>query len=153
MNAEETLSRLGLELPPAPQPVANYKTSLQVGNLLYLSGHGPAPGEGIRTTGKLGKDLSTEEGYRAARQTGLSLLATVRAALGSLDRVERVVKLLGLVNSASDFVDQPKVINGCSDLMVEVFGDPGRGTRSAVGCNALPGDIATEVEAIFLVQE
>lgn len=152
MNAEENLNRLHIQLPPPPRPVANYVTSVRVGNLLYVSGHGPAPAEGVKTTGKVGKDLTVEEGYRAARQTGLNVLATVRAALGSLDKVERVVKLLGMVNSTGEFTDHPKVVNGCSDLLVEVFGDNGRGARSAVGMGSLPGAIATEIEAIFLVR-
>jgi enamine deaminase RidA (YjgF/YER057c/UK114 family) len=152
MNAEENVNRLHPQLPPPPKPVANYVTSVRVGNQLYVSGHGPAPAEGIKTTGKVGKELTVEEGYRSARQTGLSILATVRAALGSLDRVERVVKLLGMVNCTSEFTDQPKVVNGCSDLFVEVFGENGRGARSAVGMISLPGAIATEIEAIFLVR-
>jgi enamine deaminase RidA (YjgF/YER057c/UK114 family) len=151
MNAEENLKRLRIQLPPAPKPVANYVPAVRAGNLLYVSGHGPAAAEGIRTTGKVGKELTTEEGYQAARQTGLNILATIRSTLGSLDKVERMVKLLGMVNSTPDFADHPKVINGCSDLLVEVFGDPGRGARSAVGMGSLPGGIATEVEAIFLV--
>ena len=152
MSAEQNLSDRKIVLPAAPKPVANYVTSLRVGEILYVSGHGPAAREGVKTTGKVGKDLTQEEGYIAARQTGLGILATVRQALGSLDHVERVVKLLGLVNAAPDFQDHPKVINGCSDLFVEVFGDAGRGTRSAIGAGSLPGNIATEVEAIFLVK-
>ena len=153
MSAEDELNRRHITLPPPPRPVATYRTSVLVGNMLYVSGHGPAAAEGVKTTGKLGKDLSVEEGSRSARQTGLNILATVRDALGTLDRVERVVKLLGFVSCVPEFADQPKVINGCSDLFVEVFGDDkGKGTRSAVGTNALPGNIATEVEAIFLVR-
>jgi len=152
MNPEENVNRLHLQLPPPPKPVATYVTSVRVENLLFVSGHGPAQAEGVKTTGKVGKDLTLEEGSRAARQTGLNILATVRAALGSLDKVERVVKVLGLVNCTAEFADQPKVINGCSDLFVEVFGENGRGARSAVGTNSLPGNIATEVEAIFQVK-
>jgi enamine deaminase RidA (YjgF/YER057c/UK114 family) len=151
MSAEKNLVEKGIALPSAPKPVANYITSLRVGDLLYVSGHGPAPLDGVKTTGKVGHDLTAEEGYQAARRTGLSILATVREALGSLDKVERVVKLLGMVNAPPDFRDHPRVINGCSDLFVEVFGDAGRGVRSAVGMGSLPGDIATEVEAVFLV--
>ncbi|HVR74167.1 MAG TPA: RidA family protein [Planctomycetota bacterium] len=151
MSAEKNLKDKNIVLPRAPKPVANYVTSVLAGDLLYLSGHGPAPLEGVKTTGKVGRDVTTEEGYASARRTGLSLLATAREALGSLDRVERVVKLLGMVNSTDDFVDHPKVINGCSDLLVEVFGDKGRGARSAVGMGSLPGNISTEIEAIFLV--
>jgi enamine deaminase RidA (YjgF/YER057c/UK114 family) len=150
MSAEANLRKKNIALPDAPQPVANYVTSLVLDSYLYVSGHGPAPLAGVRLTGKLGADLTVEEGYRAARQTGLGILATVRARLGSLDRVERVVKILGMVNATPEFRDHPKVINGCSDLFVEVFGeDRGRGTRSAVGMGSLPGGIATEIEAIF----
>jgi enamine deaminase RidA (YjgF/YER057c/UK114 family) len=154
MSAEERLQALGLELPAPPEPVANYVTNMEIDRYLYVSGHGPAPLEGARLTGKLGEDLDVEQGYVAARQTGLSMLATVRASLGSLDRVERVVKLLGMVNAAPDFLEHPKVINGCSDLFVEVFGEEhGRASRSAVGFSSLPGAIATEIEAIFLIAE
>lgn len=153
MKPEDQLRSRHIELPPPPRPVANYVTSVRVGNLLYVSGHGPAAAQGIRTTGKVGQDLTVDEGFRAARQTGLNILATVQAALGSLDGVERVVKVLGMVNCGPDFLDHPKVINGCSDLFVEVFGDNGRGARSAVGMGSLPGGIATEIEAIFLVRE
>lgn len=152
MSAEKNLVEKGIALPKAPKPVANYITSLRVGEILYVSGHGPAPLDGVKTVGKVGHDLTVEEGYQAARRTGLSILATVREALGSLDRVERVVKILGMVNAPPDFRDHPRVINGCSDLFVEVFGDAGRGVRSAVGMGSLPGDIATEVEAVFLVK-
>lgn len=151
MSAEEKLQALGIDLPPAPKPAANYITSLEVGDCLYVSGHGPAPADGIKTVGKLGADLTVEEGYQSARRTGLGILATVRERLGSLDRVARVVKILGLVNATAEFGDQPTVINGCSDLFVEVFGDAGRGTRSALGAGSLPGGIATEIEAIFQI--
>ena len=153
MSAEKNLIDKGITLPKAPKPVANYITSLRVGEILYVSGHGPAPLDGVKTTGKVGHDLNVEEGYQSARRTGLSILATVREALGSLDKVERVVKILGMVNAPPDFRDHPKVINGCSDLFVEVFGDAGRGVRSAVGMGSLPGDIATEVEAVFLLKK
>ena len=152
MSAEENLKSLGLELPPAPTPVANYVTAVQVNNILYVSGHGPAPEPTLKLEGKLGDDLTVEEGYASARQTGLGILATVRQHLGSLDRVERVVKLLGMVNSSPDFNDHPSVINGCSDLFVEVFGESGCSARSAVGMGALPGQIPTEIEAIFQVK-
>ena len=154
MSAEERLKALGLELPPPPEPVANYVTNMVVDRYLYVSGHGPAPLDGAKLTGKVGEDLDIDEGYVAARQTGLSILSTVRASLGSLDRVERVVKLLGMVNAAPDFLDHPRVINGCSDLFVEVFGEEhGRASRSAVGMGSLPGAIATEIEAIFLIAD
>jgi enamine deaminase RidA (YjgF/YER057c/UK114 family) len=152
MSAETNLQAKHITLPDPPRPVANYVTSLLVGDLLYVSGHGPAPSPEVKTTGKLGAGLSVEEGYLAARQTGLSILATVRARLGTLDRVERVIKLLGMVNAVPDFTDHPRVVNGCSDLFVEVFGETGRGVRSAVGMGSLPGNIATEVEAVFQVK-
>jgi enamine deaminase RidA (YjgF/YER057c/UK114 family) len=151
-SAEKNLVEKHLVLPKAPKPVANYVTSVLVGDTLYVSGHGPAPLEGVKTIGKVGRDLTTEEGYQAARRTGLSILATVRETIGSLDRVDRVVKLLGMVNATEDFEFHPRVINGCSDLFVEVFGDPGRGVRSAIGMASLPGNIATEIEAIFQVK-
>jgi enamine deaminase RidA (YjgF/YER057c/UK114 family) len=153
MSAERNLTERQIVLPKAPRPVANYVTSVKTGDLLYVSGHGPAPLDGVKTLGKVGKDLTPDEGYQSARRTGLNILATVREALGSLDKVERVVKVLGMVNSTADFQDHPKVINGCSDLFVEVFGDAGRGARSAVGMGSLPGNIATEVEAIFLLKK
>ena len=153
MSAERNLTEKQISLPKAPKPVANYVTSVKVGDLLYVSGHGPAPIEGVKTLGKVGKDLTADEGYQSARRTGLNILATAREALGTLDRVERVVKVLGMVNSVPDFQDHPKVINGCSDLFVEVFGDAGRGARSAVGMGSLPGNIATEIEVIFLLRK
>jgi enamine deaminase RidA (YjgF/YER057c/UK114 family) len=152
MSAERRLEELKITLPRAPKPVANYVTSVRIGDMLYVSGHGPAPAEGMKTLGKVGRDLTADEGYQAARQTGLSILATLREALGSLNHVERVVKLLGMVNATEDFRDHPRVVNGCSDLFVEIFGDSGRGARSAVGMASLPGDIATEVEAMFLLR-
>ena len=153
MGAEARLQELKLTLPPAPKPVATYLTAVRDGHLLYLSGHGPLREDGTLHVGKLGAGLGVEEGREAARQTGLALLATVRANLGSLDRVVRVVKALGLVNSAPDFTDHPKVINGFSDLMVEVFGDAGKAARSAFGVAALPAGMAVEIEAIFEVRD
>ncbi|HKM55463.1 MAG TPA: RidA family protein [Isosphaeraceae bacterium] len=151
MGAEDRLAQLKLELPPAPKPVATYVTALQVGDLLYVSGHGPLRADGSLITGKVGLDLDVPAGMMAARQTGLAILSTVRTHLGSLDRVVRLVKSLGMVNCTSNFGEQPKVINGYSELMKEVFGDAGVGTRSAVGMGALPGGIAVEIEAIFQV--
>ena len=153
MGAEARLRALNLSLPPAPRPVATYLTAVRDGHLLYLSGHGPLREDGTLHLGKLGAGLGVDEGREAARQTGLALLSTVRANLGTLDRVVRVVKVLGLVNSAPDFNDHPKVINGFSDLMVEVFGDAGRAARSAFGVAALPGGMAVEIEAIFEVRD
>jgi enamine deaminase RidA (YjgF/YER057c/UK114 family) len=153
MGAESRLAELKLELPPAPKPVATYVTAVRHGDLLYVSGHGPLRPDGSMHVGKLGADLDVAAGHAAARQTGLAILATVRSHLGSLDKVVRVVKVLGMVNSTPDFGEQPKVINGFSDLMVDVFGEPGRAARSAVGMGALPGGIAVEIEAIFQVKD
>jgi enamine deaminase RidA (YjgF/YER057c/UK114 family) len=152
MGAEARLKELNITLPPPPTPMANYVTSVRVGNLLFLSGHGPMRTEGKPSArGKVGKDLTVEQGAQAAREVGLNLLATTRAALGSLDKVKRVVKVLGMVNSADGFGDQPKVINGFSDLMVEVFGDAGKHARSAVGMAGLPVSIPVEIEMILEV--
>jgi enamine deaminase RidA (YjgF/YER057c/UK114 family) len=148
---EVRVQELHLTLPPAPKPVAVYKTAVRVGNLLYVSGHGPLKPDGTLILGKVGKDLSLEQGKEAARQTGLAILATLRSHLGSLDAVKRLVKTFGMVNCRDDFKDQPKVINGFSELMKDVFGDDGVGARSAVGHNALPSGMAVEVEAIFEV--
>ncbi len=153
MGAEARLAELKLQLPPAPKPVATYLTAVRQGNLLYVSGHGPLRADGTMHTGRLGENLDVAAGHAAARQTGLAILATVRTNLGSLDKVVRLIKVLGMVNSTPGFHDHPKVINGFSDLMVEVFGEAGRGARSAVGMVALPGDIAVEVEAIFEVRD
>ncbi len=153
MGAEDRLAELKLELPPAPKPVATYVTALRVGDLMYVSGHGPLRSDGSVIMGRLGADLDTPAGMAAARQTGLAILSTLRSHLGSLDRVVRLVKSLGMVNSTPEFGDQPKVINGYSDLMQQVFGDAGVGTRSAVGMGALPGGIAVEIEAVFQVKD
>jgi enamine deaminase RidA (YjgF/YER057c/UK114 family) len=151
MGAEARLKELGITLPEPAKPVANYVPGVRVGNLLFLSGHGPLRGGAATARGKLGRDLSTEEGYRVAREVGTNLLASARALLGSLDRVKRVVKVLGMVNSAEGFNEQPKVINGFSDLMVEVLGDRGRHARSAVGMAELPMGIPVEIEMILEV--
>ncbi len=133
--------------------MATYLTAVRHGDLLYVSGHGPLKSDGSLHVGRLGADLDVAAGQAAARQVGLAILATVRSHLGSLDKVVRLVKVLGLVNSTAEFTDQPKVMNGFSDLMVEVFGDPGKGARSAIGTNTLPGGIAVEIEAIFQVRD
>jgi enamine deaminase RidA (YjgF/YER057c/UK114 family) len=151
MGAEARLAELKLELPPAPKPVATYVTAVREGDLLYVSGHGPLRSDGTMHVGRLGADLDVPAGQSAARQTGLAILATVRSHLGSLDKVGRLVKVLGMVNATPDFADHPKVINGFSDLMVEVFGEAGKGARSAVGMGSLPAGIAVEIEAIFHV--
>jgi enamine deaminase RidA (YjgF/YER057c/UK114 family) len=153
MGAEARLAELKLTLPPAPKPVATYVTAVRLGDLLYVSGHGPLRPDGTLHTGKLGADLDVAAGQAAAKQTGLAILATVRDRLGSLDKVTRLVKVLGMVNCTPDFADQPKVINGFSDLMVDIFGDNGRAARSAVGMVALPANIAVEIEAIFQVKD
>jgi len=151
MSAEARVNELGLELPPAPAPGGNYTPVVQVGDMCYVSGHGPLKPDGVMLTGRVGSEVTEEEGYVAARQVGLAMLATLRASLGSLDRVQRVVKVLGMVNSTQDFQTHPKVMNGFSDLMVDVFGDPGRAARSAIGMGSLPGNISVEVEAIIQV--
>ena len=153
MGADARIAELKLELPPAPQPVATYVTATRLGDVLYVSGHGPLRSDKSMITGKVGADLGVAEGQAAARQTGLAILATVRAQLGSLDKVVRLIKVLGMVNATPEFAEHPKVINGFSDLMVEVFGDRGKGARSAVGMGSLPGNIAVEIEAIFQVKD
>ena len=154
MTPEETLTALGLELPPTPKPGGIYKPVLVHGGLAYVSGHPPRSSDGALIQGRVGADLSLEEGKGAARQVGLGILATLRAGLGSLDRISGVVKVLGMVNATQDFVDHPKVINGCSELFAEVFGEEkGIGVRSAVGMGSLPDNIAVEVEAIFEIAE
>ncbi|MDA1251084.1 MAG: RidA family protein [Planctomycetota bacterium] len=153
MSAEARVTELGLELPEAPAPGGNYTPMVQVGDICYVSGHGPLKPDGQMLKGRVGSEVSEEDGYVAARQVGLAMLATLRANLGSLDRVKRVVKVLGMVNAAPDFETHPKVMNGFSDLMVEVFGDPGRAARSAIGMGSLPGNISVEVEAIVQVTE
>ena len=152
MSAETRLKELGIVLPSLGTPVANYLPYRLAGNILYLAGQGPRDESGKQLTGKLGKDISIEEGYRRARLVGLGLLAAMRDALGSLDRVDYIVKLLGMVNAVPDFNDSPKVINGCSDLFVEVFGDAGRHARSAVGNVMLPNQISVEIESIVAVK-
>jgi enamine deaminase RidA (YjgF/YER057c/UK114 family) len=152
MNAEARLKELGIVLPKLPTPVANYVPYRLAGNLLFLSGQGPRDANGNNLTGKLGAEIGIEEGYRRARLIGLGLLAATRDALGSLDRVDFIAKLLGMVNAVPNFNDSPKVINGCSDLFVEVFGEAGRHARSAVGNVMLPNQISVEIEAIFAVK-
>jgi enamine deaminase RidA (YjgF/YER057c/UK114 family) len=153
MSAEVRIKELGLSLPQPPKPGGNYIPGVRVGNLLYLSGHGPSRVDGVPAArGKVGRDLSVEEAYKVAREVGINLLGTARSLLGSLDKVKRVVKVLGMVNSAEGFGDQPKVINGFSDLMVEVFGENGRHARSAVGMAELPSSIPVEIEMILEVE-
>ncbi len=149
-SPETRVVQLKLELPPAPKAMGVYKPVVVAGNMAYVSGHGPLNSDGSLITGRVGANLDLAAGKAAARQTGLAILATLRQGLGSLDRVQRVIKVLGMVNSSADFADHPKVINGCSELFAEVFGpDNGVGARSAVGMGSLPGNIAVEIEAIF----
>ena len=150
MTHEQRLAALSLELPPAPQPVAVYRPVVVVNGLAYVSGHGPVRTDGSLITGRVGSDLDLEAGKAAARQVGLAVLATLRAHFGSLNAITRVIKTLGMVNSAPDFLEHPKVINGCSELFADVFGEEaGIGARSAVGMGPLPGNIAVEIEVIF----
>lgn len=150
MTPEQNLARLALALPPAPKPVAVYRPVVVAQGLAYVSGHGPVCTDGSLIKGRVGAELDLAQGHAAARQVGLAILATLRAHFGSLDRVKRVVKTLGMVNSAPDFLDHPKVINGCSELFAEIWGpDHGIGARSAVGMGPLPGNIAVEIEVIF----
>ena len=144
MSADEKLRELGLILPEVPTPVATYVSFKRVGDFIYLSGQGPKRADGTYPTGKVGADVTIEQAYEHAKQTGLGLLAAMKKAVGSLDKIE-VVKLLGMVNAAPDFIDHPKVINGFSDLMIEVFGDKGRHARAAVGMGTLPMRITVEI--------
>jgi enamine deaminase RidA (YjgF/YER057c/UK114 family) len=152
-DAETKLKEKGIVLVPPASPVANYVNAVRVGNLLYLAGKGPQKADNTFITGKVGKDLTVEQGYEAARITALNHLAVIKNELGSLNKVKRIVKVLGMVNCTEDFKDQPKVINGYSDLMVEIFGDKGKHARSAVGMYALPFNMAVEVELIVEIEE
>jgi enamine deaminase RidA (YjgF/YER057c/UK114 family) len=153
MSIEQRLKELNITLPKVGPPLGSYVHAKRVGNLLYLSGKGPHSPDGKMPKGKLGAGMSVEEGYKHARQVGLVLIAAMKDALGGeLDRVAEVIKVLGMVNAAPDFEDHPKVINGCSDLFVEVFGEHGRHARSAVGMGSLPGGIPVEIEVIVSVK-
>lgn len=149
---EQTLVKMGITLTTPTKPVANYVKAVQTGNLVFLAGHVSTRPDGTPIAGKLGKDLTVEQGYDAARQTTISLLSTLKAELGNLDRIRRIVKVTGFVNSTPDFGEQPKVINGCSDLLVAVFGEKGKHARSAVGMAALPSNYAVEIEMIVEVE-
>ena len=154
MTPETRLAELKLELPPAPKPLAVYKPMVVCGTLAYVSGHGPLNPDKSLSTGRVGAGLDLDAGKAAARQTGLAILATLRSELGSLDRVKRVIKVLGMVNCTPEFQDHPKVINGCSELFADVFGkENGIGARSAVGMASLPGNITVEIEAVFEIQK
>ena len=151
---EKRIAELGISLPESPQPIANYVPTVRTGNLLFVAGLGPAARpDGSVPNGKVGRDLTQEEGYEAARLVGINLLARLKSSLGDLDRVVRVVKLLSMVNCAPEFTQQPAVANGCSDLLVEVFGERGRHARSAVGMASLPNDIPVEIEMIVEVRD
>lgn len=149
----ERLAALGITLPPSPPPIANFVTHVLEGNMLYLSGQGPREANGHMHVGKVGIDVNVEQAYRYARLTGVNLLAVMHDALGDLGRVKRVVKLLGMVNAVPHFEDHPSVINGCSDLFIEVFGEAGQHARSAVGFGSLPGNIPVEIEAIVSLND
>lgn len=150
---EERLAQLGIELPAAPDPVANYVNGVRTGNLIFLAGKGPRRADGTEISGKLGADLSIAQGYEAARLTAINQLAVLKEMLGELDRVVRIVRVFGMVNSDPSFVDQPAVINGFSDLMVEVFGERGRHARAAVGMASLPRGQAVEIEMTVEVRD
>jgi enamine deaminase RidA (YjgF/YER057c/UK114 family) len=152
VSAEARLKQLGIDLGAVSAPVANYVNAVRTGNLLYLSGKGPRAVNGKRPQGKVGREYTADEAYQHARTVGLDLLAVMKAELGSLDKVVRVVKLLGMVNAVPEFQDHPKVINGCSDLFVEVLGEAGKHARSAVGMGSLPMGIPVEIEVIVEVK-
>lgn len=154
MSADAKLAELNLTLPPAPKAMGVYKALVVVGNLAYVSGHGPLKSDGTLYVGKVGDEVDQQFGYESAKQTGLAILATLKAGLGSLDRVKRVIKTLGMVNATPDFKNHPAVINGCSELFAQLWGsDLGVGARSAVGMGSLPGNISTEIEVIFELNE
>lgn len=150
-DPEANLSKMGIELSTPSAPVANYVNAVRTGNLIFLSGKGPLQRNGENITGKVGDDLTIEQGYEAAKVTAINQLSVLKAELGNLNKVKRVVKVLGMVNATPDFSDHPKVINGYSDTMVEVFGERGKHARAAVGMGSLPGNIAVEIEMIVEV--
>lgn len=152
IDYDKKLKELGIELIRPAEPIANYVKVVRTGNLLYLAGNGPLLADGSYITGKVGVDLTVEQGYEAAKQTGVSILSTLKAELGDLNKVKRIVKVLGMVNCTSNFTDHPKVINGFSDLMVAVFGKRGKHARSAVGMNSLPMNTTVEIEIIVEVK-
>lgn len=152
-DVEKKLTELGIKLPAPQKPIANYVKAARVGNLVFLAGHGPSNPDGSDITGKVGKELTIEQGYEAAKSTGLNLLSSLKAEIGDLNKVKRIVKVLGMVNCTEGFTEQPKVMNGFSDLMVAVFGDKGKHARSAVGMYALPKNIAVEIEMIVEIED
>ena len=152
IDFDKKLRDMGIELITPPKPVANYVRAVRTGNLIYLAGHGPTKADGSNITGKLGKDMTAEQGYESAKQTGIAILSTLKGEIGDFNKVRRIVKVFGMVNCTPDFTDQPKVINGFSDLMVNLFGEKGKHARSAVGMISLPNGIATEIEMIVEVE-
>jgi enamine deaminase RidA (YjgF/YER057c/UK114 family) len=152
VDFDKKLKDLGIELIPPTKPIANYVKAVRTGNLIFLAGHGPTKADGTNITGKVGKDLSLEQGIEAARVTAISLLSTLKAEVGDFKRVKRIVKVNGWVNCNSEFTDHPKIINGCSDLLVSVFGEKGKHARAALGANALPMGIAVEIEMVVEVE-
>lgn len=151
-DPEAKLAALGIELPTAASPVANYVNAVRTGNLLFLAGKGPKDANGEYVKGKVGQELTIEQGYEAARLTAIAQLAVLKTELGNLNKVKRIVKVTGMVNCTSDFTNQPEVVNGFSDLMVEVFGEKGKHARAAVGMGSLPRNIAVEIEAVVEVE-
>ena len=147
-NPEQKLKELGIQLSSPSSPVANYVNTVKTGNLVFISGKGPLKKDGNYVLGKLGENLTLEQGYEAARLTAINLISTLKASIGDLSKVKRIVRVTGMVNATSDFTDHPKVVNGCSDLLVEVFGDNGKHTRAAVGMNSLPLNIAVEIDMV-----
>lgn len=152
IDVEKKLKELGLMLPPNQKPLANYVKAVRVGNLVFLSGQGPSSTDGKLIAGKVGKDMTIEQGYDAAKLTGLSLLSSLKEEIGDLNKVKRIVKVLGMVNCPETFTDHPKVINGFSDLMVAIFGEKGKHARSAVGMNSLPFNIPVEIEMVVEIE-
>ena len=152
-NPEERLVELNITLPTPPQPVANYVNGVRAGNLIFLAGKGPKYPDGTELTGKLGGNITIEQGYEGARQTALNQLSVLKEMLGDLNKVKRIVKVLGLVNSSPNFIEQPKVVNGFSDLMVDVFGEKGKHARAAIGVNSLPRGQAVEIELVVEVYD
>ncbi len=152
IDYDKKLKDLGIELVPPTKPIANYVKAVRVGNLLFLSGHGPSKADGSNITGRVGKDLTLEQGYEAAKLTAVGIISTLKAELGDLNKIKRIVKVNGWVNCEPSFSDQPKVINGCSDLMVAVFGEKGRHARAAMGAGSLPSNIAVEIEMVVEVE-
>lgn len=152
IDFDKKMTELGIVLSPPTKPIANYVKAVRTGNLIFLSGHGPTKADGSNITGKVGKDLTIEQGYEAAKVTAIGLISTLKAELGDLNKIKRIVKVNGWVNCNPDFADQPKVINGCSDLMVSLFGEKGRHARAAMGVVALPNNIAVEIEMVVEVE-